>query len=71
MSHDLVQVREYVRENRVFEKAFVKETRFTGKEQLAGAGDVDVLNVEERIVEQTPYSPPCTGSECVRPGIAM
>ena len=53
------QVKDYVREHHFFEKAFVKETRFTGKEQQAGTGESEQLSCEERVVEATPAAPPC------------
>lgn len=48
-----------MREHHFFEKAFVKETRFTGKEQQAGTGESEQLSCEERVVEATPAAPPC------------
>ena len=53
------QVKDYVREHHFYEKAFVKETRFTGKEQQAGTGESEQLSCEERVVEATPAAPPC------------
>eukprot|EP00891_Asterochloris_glomerata_P005557 jgi/Astpho2/5557/Aster-x0687 len=55
------EVKDYVREHHFFEKAFVKETRFTGKEQQAGTGESEQLSCEERVVEATPAAPPCQG----------
>lgn len=57
-----VQVKDYIRENRVFEKQFVKETRFTGNETQKGISDVVELSNRDSIIEATPAAAPCVGS---------
>ena len=57
-----LQVKDYIRENRVFEKQFVKETRFTGNETQKGISDVVELSNRDSIIEATPAQAPCVGS---------
>jgi len=53
-----------VRENRVFEKQFVKETRFTGNETQKGISDTVELSNRDCIIEATPAAAPCVGCGC-------
>lgn len=57
-----LQVKDYIRENRVFEKQFVKETRFTGNETQKGISDTVELSNRDSIIESTPAAAPCVGS---------
>ncbi|KAA6429130.1 MAG: hypothetical protein FRX49_01239 [Trebouxia sp. A1-2] len=58
------EIKDYVRENRVFEKQFVKETRFTGNETMKGISDTVELSNRDSIIEATPAAPPCVGCGC-------
>lgn len=63
-AESMVQIKDYVRENRVFEKQFVKETRFTGNETQKGISDSVELSNRDSIIEATPASAPCVGCGC-------
>ncbi|KAL3142378.1 hypothetical protein ABBQ38_002714 [Trebouxia sp. C0009 RCD-2024] len=58
------EIKDYVRENRVFEKQFVKETRFTGIETQKGISDSVELSNRDSIIEATPAAAPCVGCGC-------
>lgn len=60
----MMQIKDYVRENRVFEKQFVKETRFTGNETQKGITDTVELSNRDSIIEATPAAAPCVGCGC-------
>lgn len=60
----MLQIKDYVRENRVFEKQFVKETRFTGNETQKGISDSIELSNRDSIIEATPATAPCVGCGC-------
>ena len=60
----MMQIKDYVRENRVFEKQFVKETHFTGNETQKGISDSVELSNRDSIIEATPAAAPCVGCGC-------